>query len=105
MPLRNRQGNPVDPVPFLVVVGLTFMLLLSFGPLYGQALGAPLDVAIAVSFALFLLISVGSYYWQVWTACPEAAGAIPAAVRAERLFYLMLVLAAIIVGLAVPFLI
>ncbi len=104
MRLRNRQGTPVDPVPFLVVVGLSFMLLLSFGPLYGQALGTSLDVAIAVSFGLFLSVSALAYYWQVWTSVPAAVDGVPASVRGERLFYLMGILAAIIVGLAVPFL-
>ncbi|AFO56896.1 hypothetical protein NJ7G_1652 [Natrinema sp. J7-2] len=35
MHLRNRHGVRIDPVPFVVVVGLAFMFLLSFGPLYG----------------------------------------------------------------------
>lgn len=98
---RNRHGSPVDPVPFVVVAGLSFMLLLSFGPLYGQALGARLDVSIGTSFALFVLAAAVAYYRHVWTARPELPP-VAAGVRAERLFHLMLVLAAIIVGLAIP---
>ena len=107
MELRNRQGTPVDPVPFLVVAGLSFMLLLSFGPLYGQALGTSLEVAIAGSFGLFLAVVALAYYWQVWTARPRAVHVqgVPVGIRAERLFYLMIVLAAIVVGLALPLLI
>ncbi|WP_247002360.1 hypothetical protein [Halosolutus gelatinilyticus] len=101
---RNRHGSPVDPVPFVVVSGLTVMLLLSFGPLYAQALGAPLDVSIGASLGLSLLAAVVAYYRQVWTARSELA-VVPAGVRAERLFHLMLVLAAISVGLAVPLLV
>lgn len=104
MRLRNHEGTPVDPVPFLVVVGLTFMFVLSFGPLYGQALGAGLELSVGVSFALFLAVAIGSYYWQVWTVRPETVGVVPASVRAVRLFYLMLVLAVLMVGLAIPLL-
>ncbi len=100
---RNREGRSVDPVPFLVVTGLAFMILLSFGPLYGQALGVALEVGIGVSFGLFLVLSVVAYYWQVWTARPAGVSA-PASVRGVRLFYLMAVLAALGVGLAVPLL-
>ncbi|MFC4543129.1 hypothetical protein ACFO5R_14460 [Halosolutus amylolyticus] len=101
---RNRQGSPVDPVPFVVVAGLAFMILLSFGPLYGQALGASLDRSIAASAALFVLVTVGAYYRQVWTARPEAVDLVPAGIRAERLFYLIPVLVALIVALAIPLL-
>ncbi|WP_126661946.1 hypothetical protein [Haloterrigena salifodinae] len=102
MRLRNRHGSRVDPVPFVVVVGLTFMVLLSFGPLYGQALGLSLEAAIAVSVALFAVATVAAYHRQIWTARPELRGHVSAAVRAERLFYLIPILAALIVALAVP---
>ncbi|WP_254531151.1 hypothetical protein [Natrinema gelatinilyticum] len=102
MNLRNRHGSAVDPVPFLVVVGLSFMILLSFGPLYGQALGLSLELGITASAALFAVATVAAFYRQVWTFCPEAASAVPSAVRAERLFHLIPILAALIVALAVP---
>ena len=104
MRLRNRHGTPIDPVPFLVVVGLAFMLLLSFGPLYGQALGTSLDISIAVSVVSCRFVARLADYWQVWAARPQGP-AVPAGIRAERLFYLMIVLAAIIVALAVPLLV
>ncbi|MXV63096.1 hypothetical protein GS429_13665 [Natronorubrum sp. JWXQ-INN-674] len=102
MRLRNRHGRPVDPVPFFVVVGLAFMILLSFGPLYGQALGLRLETAITLSTALFVVAGVGAYYWQVWTARPAGTN-VPAAVRGERLFYLILVLVALVIVLSLPF--
>ena len=102
MQLRNRHGSHVDPVPFVVVVGLSFMLLLSFGPLYGQALGLSLELSIALSVGLFAITAAVAFYRQVWTARPELAGAVPSAVRAERLFYLIPILAALVVALAVP---
>ncbi|TMT87216.1 hypothetical protein E2L06_11730 [Haloterrigena sp. H1] len=102
MHLRNRHGTPVDPVPFVVVVGLTFMVLLSFGPLYGRELGLALETAIVLSAALFAVAAVVAFYRQVWTFDPEMTGSVPSAVRAERLFYLIPILAALIVALSVP---
>lgn len=102
MRFRNREGVPVDPVPFFVVTGLVCMLVLSFGPLYGQALGAGLEHSLAGSVAVSFAATVGSYYRQVWTVRPEFIDAVPAGIRAERLFYLMVVLGALIVGLAIP---
>lgn len=102
MRLRNRHGSHVDPVPFVVVVGLTFMILLSFGPLYGQALGLSLETAIALSGALVAVGAAVAFYRQVWTARPETIGAVPSTVRAERLFHLIPILTALIVALAIP---
>ncbi|QCW03305.1 hypothetical protein [Natrinema pallidum] len=58
MHLRNRHGVRIDPVPFVVVVRLVFMLLLSFGPLYEQTLGLPLEIAIALSAAVCTVVAV-----------------------------------------------
>lgn len=102
MHLRNRQGSHVDPVPFFVVVGLAFMILLSFGPLYGRALGLSLELAIALSTVLFAAVAAGAFYRQVWTFRPETAEFVPSAVRAERLFYLIPILMVVLVALAVP---
>ncbi|MFC7082051.1 hypothetical protein [Halorussus caseinilyticus] len=38
----NRFGTPVDPVPFLVVAALGFLLCYTFGPSYLMAFGAEL---------------------------------------------------------------
>jgi len=70
MRLRNRHGSHVDPVPFVVVAGLTFMILLSFGPLYGQALGLSIETAIALSGALFAVATVVAFHRQVWCGPP-----------------------------------
>ncbi|WP_256360031.1 hypothetical protein [Haloprofundus sp. MHR1] len=39
MRLGNREGTPVDAVPFLVTTSLTFALTFAFGPAYGLSLG------------------------------------------------------------------
>jgi len=100
---RNRNGTAVDPVPFIVTAGLGFMLLLSFGPIYGQALGASLRSSIAVSATLSIAVAAVAYHRYVWTARPELRGCVSGTVRAERLFYLMVGLAVLIVGLSIPF--
>jgi len=41
MEVRNRDGEPVDAVPFLISTGILGMLTLSVGPLYGLAYGVP----------------------------------------------------------------
>ncbi|ELZ12382.1 hypothetical protein C478_09911 [Natrinema thermotolerans DSM 11552] len=102
MQLRNRDGTPVDPVPFGVVVGLAFMALLSFGPLYGQALGLSLEAAIWLSTAVFVVTAAGAFYRQIWTARPELDYEVAAAVRARRVFYLIPILGALLVALSVP---
>ncbi len=102
---RNRWGTAVDPVPFAVVSGLAFMVLLSFGPMYALSLGAPLEHGLGASFAVFCALAVGAYYRLVWSARPELAEELPLGVRAERLFYLIPIFAVVIVGLAIPFVI
>lgn len=103
MSLSNRHGTPVDPVPFIVVAGLSSMLLLSFGPLYGQAYGLPLWAALTVSVACSLLATALAFYWQVWDARPVAEA--PIEPRVQRLFYGALAFAVVVVGLTVPLLI
>lgn len=105
MRLRNRDGSAVDPIPFVVIAGLGCMVLLSFGPIYVRALGASLSNAIAVSIALSAVFTAAAYYRYVWTTRPELHGHVSGTVRAKRLFYLMVALAVIIVGLSLPFLV
>lgn len=100
---RNRDGEVVDPVPFVVTTGLGFMLLLSFGPIYGLALGASVTGSITVSATLSVVVAAVAYHRYVWTARPELRGHVSGAVRAEGLFYLMVGLAVLVVGLSIPF--
>ena len=102
MELSNRDGVAVDPVPFVVVFGLTALLLLSFGPLYGQALGVSLSTALAGSIGVTAIAAGVAYYRHIWTARPAADRALSVRLRAERLFELMVVLAAVFVALAIP---
>ncbi|ELY82374.1 hypothetical protein [Natrinema gari] len=51
---------------------------------------------------MFTVVAVVAFYRQVWTFRPDRAGTVPSAVRAERLFQLIPILAALLVALAIP---
>ena len=97
MRLSNRDGTPVDPVPFVVVSGLACMLLLSLGPLYGQAFGFSLSSSLVVSIVVSIGVTVASFYWQVWDTYPLEET--PVEIRFERLFYGALAFGVIVVAL------
>ena len=102
MPLSNRRGVPVDPVPFFVVAGLTCMVLFSFGPLYGLAFGLSLSTALAVSGALYILSLPVAYHQLVWETNPTVST--PAGPRFERLVYATVALMVLLVALTIPLL-
>ena len=80
---RNRRGEPIDPVPFLVTTGLAFTLVFSFGPLYGLAYGLSLPLALAP---------------------PVDAGPLPSGQRFERLLYAGIGLGVAFLALTLPLL-
>jgi len=102
MGLRNRDGDPVDPMPWVVVVGLGFMLLFSMGPIYLQGYGLPLAPSVMVCSVLFLGL-VGVSYWRyVYTVTPELRGEVPPEVRLERLFYAVLAGVLLLAAISLP---
>jgi hypothetical protein len=105
MLFRNREGTSVDPVPYLVVASLSFLLCFSFGPVYCLELGSSLPVALAASGLVFVTLAVGAYHQMVWVARPELHGEVPATRRLERLFYLGLLFALVLLALSLPFLV
>lgn len=104
MRLRNREGVAVDPVPYLVVVSAAFLLSFSFGPGYLLSFGVSLPVALAVSGVVFVVLAAVAYHQMVWCARPDLQGEVPAASRLRRLFYLMLLVALVLLVLSSPFL-
>jgi hypothetical protein len=100
---RNRDGRPVDPVPFVVVAGLGGMLALSVGPLYGLAYGLSLRVALAVSAAVALAVAAGAYHQLVRGARPAGAPG-PTAADADWLLYVAVAFGVVLAGLSVPLL-
>jgi hypothetical protein len=85
MALRNREGRPVDPVPFLVVAAIVFAVCYSFGPMYFVAFGVGLPWAIAGSSAAFLAGTGVAYHRLVRTAYPEVRGEVSAGSRLGRM--------------------
>jgi len=100
MPLQNRHGAPVDPVPFVVLCGLAFMLSFSFGPLYGLAFGLSLPTALAASGMAFLAVTGLAFYRLVWSARPPGETSLQ--LRAEQLLYGSLAFAVVVAGATLP---
>jgi hypothetical protein len=97
---RNRDGRPVDPVPFVVVAGLGAMLVLSAGPLYGLAYGLSLRAALAVSAVVTVGVAAGAYHQFVWRATPASVDG--PGTDATRLYYVALALGAVLLALSLP---
>ncbi|WP_313692679.1 hypothetical protein [Halorarum halobium] len=96
MPLRNRAGDPVDPVPFLVVASAAFLVVFSSGPIYLRAVfGLPVATGLVVSAVVFLVIAAAAYHRYVYATRPDLRGEVPAATRFRRLLYGALVLGAV----------
>ncbi|WP_280586397.1 hypothetical protein [Halorubrum sp. Boch-26] len=102
--VRNRHGDRVDPVPFLVVVGLAFAFALSFGPLYGLAYGLALPASVAVSTLAFAVAAAVAYHRLVRCAPPLDAGPLPPGPRLARLLYAGAAFGVLLVALTVPLL-
>ncbi len=102
MRLRNDEGKPVDPVPFLVTVLAGFLVLYSFGPGYLMVFGLPLATTLAVVTAVFGGVVAVAFHRFVWTARPERRGEVPSGVRFKRLVYAVLIGIGIIVLLLLP---
>jgi hypothetical protein len=100
--LRNRRGEPIDPVPFGVSVGLGFMLAFSIGPIYGQAYGISIGASLAWSAGAFLVVTLVAYAQLVYRAPALDAGPLPPGPRFERLLYAAMGFGAVLVGITLP---
>ena len=101
---RNRDGKPVDPVPFLVVVLTGFLVTYAWGPLYFAALGFTLVEALAVVTVLFLAIMAWAYHRLVRHADVASTRDVPTDHRLSWLLYAVAIGIALVVLLALPFL-
>ncbi|ELZ41327.1 hypothetical protein C463_13819 [Halorubrum californiense DSM 19288] len=102
--LRNRRGEPIDPVPFIVTAGVGFALIFSFGPIYGLAYGLSLPAALGASALGFGGVALVAHRQLVRSAPPADAGPLPADVRFERLLYAGIALGAAFLALTLPLL-
>lgn len=101
MDLSNRNGTPVDPVPFVVVSLLAVTAAITWGPVYLLGLGADRTVAVSVSAALAVVSVPVSYYRLVWTANPTVREEVPAQVRFRKLFWAIVVGVVVVLALMV----
>ncbi|WP_096396205.1 hypothetical protein [Halorubrum trapanicum] len=104
MRVRNRHGDRIDPVPFLVTVGIAFTFALSFGPIYGLSYGLTLQASLTLSTLAFAVATAVAYRQLVRHAPPIDAGPLPPGPRVERLLYAGMGLGVLIVALTVPLL-
>lgn len=102
--LRNRQGVDVDPWPFLVVSGLAFLVVFSFGPVYLLSFGLSLSVALAVSAVVFFGLLGLAHHRLVRTVSPDLVGEVPASERLRRIVYWAVAVVLVLFGLSLPFL-
>ncbi|UIP00055.1 hypothetical protein Hbl1158_01400 [Halobaculum sp. CBA1158] len=101
---RNREGDSVDPVPFLVVAGIAFMVVFSAGPIYLMTLfGVDVPVALAGSAAVFGPLAAVAYHRLVWSVRPDLRDELPASWRFRRLLYAALALVLVLLLLSLPF--
>lgn len=104
MTLRNREGDPVDPVPFLVVVGFAFLIVYSAGPLYLMELfGVDVPTALAGSTVVFLVTTAAAYVRFVRQDRADLRGETPVDWRYRRLWYGGIAFALLLVLLMLPF--
>lgn len=99
---RNRRDEPVDPVPFLVSVGLAFMLTFSIGPIYGLAYGLPLSTSLSVAAVAFACLAIVAYAQLIRGAPAVDAGPLPVEPRFERLLYAAFGFGVVLVALSIP---
>ena len=100
---RKRDGTPIDPVPFLVVVLTTFLITHAWGPLYFLALGFSVAQSLAVVTVLFAVATVVAYRQLVWTAHPLRQAEVPAEQRIKRLVYAIPIGIGSVLLLSLPF--
>jgi len=93
--LQNSEGERVDPVPFIVVTGMSFLVCYSFFPVYFLSFGVELPVAIALTTAIFLALAVVAYSRLVRSVRPEIKQEVPAEVRLQKIFYYAIIVTGI----------
>lgn len=84
---RNREGEPVDPVPFAVVAGSAWLLCLSFGPLYLDAFAVSWPRGLAASVAVATATTLWAYRRFVWLVDPTVRSELPPDLRFRRICY------------------
>lgn len=101
--LRNKAGDPVDPVPFFVAALTAFLVTHAWGPLYLGAFNVSLVPAYAILTVLYIGIVAALFYRLVWQYRPEARQEVPVEIRMRKLLYAIAIGIFIVLLLALPF--
>lgn len=105
MRLPNRDGQPVDPVPWLVIAGSGTLVSFSFFPGYCIAFGLPTWAGVAIAGGVSLLITGISFHQYLWTVDPAVRREIPPEIRLRTLTWAVLVGVGVLVALSLLFLV
>ncbi|PYZ03085.1 hypothetical protein C8039_13695 [Halogeometricum sp. wsp3] len=97
MNVRNRHGDPVDPVPFLVCTATAVMLQFSVGPLHGPPTGFPPCVVLPSP-----LVSSSRGTLRTDSVWPAAIGHGAPELRFQRLIYIGVGFAVLLVAVSAP---
>lgn len=82
--LRNARGDRVDPVPWLVVTAMAFLLCYAFVPIGLAEFGASPPIALGFTTALFLAVAAVAFDQLIWRARPDLREEIPSGLRLQR---------------------
>jgi len=99
---HNVDGNPVDPVPFIISVLTAFLVTHAWGPIYLDALGISLVPALVLLTALWLVIAALAYRQLVWYNRPERRKEVPMEVRVRKFVYAFILGCLLLISLALP---
>jgi len=102
MKVRNRHGQAIDPVPFLVVAGLSFLVLYSLLPLYLMAFGVSVAGGLCAATATWVWIALGAFHRLVWDYSPARREHVPVGFRFRRLVWGTVAGIALLVLLSLP---
>jgi len=104
MRLRNADGTPVDPVPFIVAALTAFLVTHAWGPLYLQALGLALAPSLVVLTVVWLSIVALAYRQLIRENRPERRRQVPLELRVKKLAYAIVLGILLLLLLTLPFL-
>lgn len=97
----DRDGEPVDPAPFLVVAATGLLVSLSFLPAVVMRLGGSTGYGIAVALVVAAAFTVAAYRRMVSRSRASLRTELPPEDRLRTIVYGVIVAAAAMFGLSV----
>lgn len=97
----DREGEPVDPAPFLVVAATGLLVSLSFLPAVVLRLGGSAGSGVAIALCVAGAFSVAAYRRMVWGSNAAARTELPPEDRLRTIVYGVIVAAVAMFGLSV----